>query len=130
MRGKWEEKLRSFRKMLNAGEGQARKPKVSQTDNGLGEGRQQEEVRKPVQVAPSAPKHAGNSCHSLSNVPLPCAAPSTPSIAVSYRGVNDKTLITPLINRVIFFFFFFPSIALCLMFVSRYCELLSCGLNG
>lgn len=34
---------------------------------------------------------------------MPRVAPSTPSIAVSERHVNDKTLITPLINRIFFF---------------------------
>lgn len=58
---------------------------------------------KPLQVAPSPPKRARNSCHSLSNVQLPGAGPSTPSIPVSSCHVNDKTLITPLINRTIFF---------------------------
>lgn len=58
---------------------------------------------KPLQVAPSLPKRAGNSCHSLSNVRLPGAGPSTQSIPVSWWHVNDKTLITPLINRNFFF---------------------------
>lgn len=66
---------------------------------------------KALQVAPSPPKRAGNSCHSLWDVQLPGARPSTPSIPVSQRHVNDKTLITPLINGMIYFS------SVCLMFV-------------
>lgn len=56
---------------------------------------------KPLQVAQSPPKRAGNSCHSLWNVRMPGARARSPSIPVSQWLVNDKTLITPLINRTI-----------------------------
>ena len=65
---------------------------------------------RTLQVAPSPPKLAGNRCHSLSNMALCAAESSTSSIPVSQWHVNDKSLITPLINRMIFLFpFFFPS---------------------
>lgn len=81
------------------------KTKVLGTDKGArgGKSARRGGEAKPLQVAPSPPKRAGNSCHSLSNVRLPGAGPSTPSIPVNQWHVNDKTLITPLINRTIFF---------------------------
>lgn len=59
--------------------------KVLETDKGLGEegGARRGGEAKPLQVAQSPPKRAGNSCHSLSNVRLPGAGPSSPSIPVS-----------------------------------------------
>lgn len=61
------------------------KPKCWEQIKGLGEEREHGGggEAEPLQVAPSLPKRAGNSCHSLSNVRLPGAGPSTPSIPVS-----------------------------------------------
>lgn len=79
-----------------------RNGKVLGTDKGLWGGvvRGGREA-KPLQVAQSPPKRAGNSCHSLWNVRTPGARATSPSIPVSQWLVNDKTLITPLINRTI-----------------------------